>query len=148
MPKVTIFVASAGGAKSQAKAIITALSNATITFLPWWDAFTPGQTLLTDLDKIKKKVSGALVVMSPDVSAQVRGNDVEIPNQNVMFEFGYFYGALGPSKVAVMKYGNYYLPSDLGGYIHIPGSKFFRRGAVVQVGTKTKADFDKWIAQL
>lgn len=148
MPKVTIFVASAGGAKSQAKAIIKAFSNPTIKFLPWWDAFTPGQTLLSDLDKIKRKVSGVLVIMSPDASTTNRGKEVEIPNLNVMFEFGYFYGSLGPRRVAVMKYGDYYLPSDLGGYIHILGSKFFKRNAVVQVGNRTTSEFQKWIAQL
>jgi hypothetical protein len=32
----------------------------------------------------------------------------------------------------MLKYGDLYLPSDLGGYIHIVGSSYFKRGAVVQ----------------
>lgn len=78
----------------------------------------------------------------------MRGNSVAIPNQNVLFEFGFFYGALGSQKVGVIKYGDYYLPSDLGGYIHIAGSKFSQPGKVAPIGKKTKADFAKWIAQL
>jgi hypothetical protein len=55
---------------------------------------------------------------------------------------------MGKKKVAMLKYGNFYLPSDLGGYIHIFGSTFFKRGAVVQVGKRTESEFSRWIAQL
>lgn len=34
----------------------------------------------------------------------------------------------------MLKYGNSYLPSALGGYVHIYGSRYFKRSAVVKVG--------------
>lgn len=72
----------------------------------------------------------------------------EIPNLNVMFEFGYFYGQFGKEKVAILKYGDFYLPSDLGGYIHIFGSKGFKRGAVTAVGKRTSNEFTRWVQKL
>jgi predicted nucleotide-binding protein len=147
MPNVKIFIGSSGAAKSQAKAIVKAFTSATVTFVPWWDEFTPGRTLLGELDKIRGKVNGALLLFSPEAPAVMRGKSIAIPNLNVLFEFGYFYSHFGPQKVAMVKYADFFLPSDLSGYIHIPGSQFFKPNAVAQVGKKTKVAFDKWIAQ-
>jgi predicted nucleotide-binding protein len=148
MPKTTIFIGSSTAAKSQAKAFITKFQSATLAFKPWWESFTAGRTLLEDLDLIRSKVDGALLLFSPEAESTVRGNPVQVPNLNVLFEFGYFYGHMGKKKVAMLKYGSFYLPSDLGGYIHISGSSFFKRGAVVQVGKRTESEFNRWIAQL
>jgi predicted nucleotide-binding protein len=148
MPKTTIFIGSSTAAKSQAKAFITKFQSATLVFKPWWESFTAGRTLLEDLDLIRSKVDGALLLFSPEAESTVRGNPVQVPNLNVLFEFGYFYGHMGKKKVAMLKYGNFYLPSDLGGYIHIFGSSFFKRSAVVQVGKRTESEFNRWITQL
>jgi predicted nucleotide-binding protein len=148
MPKTTIFIGSSTAAKSQAKAFITKFQSATLVFKPWWESFTAGRTLLEDLDRIRSKVDGALLLFSPEAESTVRGNTVQVPNLNVLFEFGYFYGHMGKKKVAILKYGNFYLPSDLGGYIHIFGSSFFKRSAVVQVGKRTESEFTRWITQL
>jgi len=148
MPSTKIFIGSSSAAKSQAKAIIKAFQTPTLTFLPWWEAFTAGLTLLEELDKIRKKVDGSLVLFSPESETTIRTRKYNIPNLNVMFEFGYFYSWLGKRKVAMIKYGDFYLPSDLGGYIHIFGSKGFRRGTVTQVGKQTTKEFDRWIKQL
>jgi predicted nucleotide-binding protein len=148
MPKVKIFIGSASAAKSQAKAVVKAFTSPTVEFLTWWDAFTPGRTLLEDLDAIRGQVDGAILIFSPEAEATVRGNTVFTPNLNVLFEFGYFYGHFGKQKVAMLKYGDFYLPSDLGGYIHINGSRHFQRSQVVQVGKRTETEFGKWVAQV
>lgn len=148
MPKTTIFIGSSAAAKSQAKAVIRAFSSATVEFLPWWEAFTAGRTLLEDLDAVRGKVQGALLIFSPEAKSKVRGNPVMTPNLNVLFEFGYFYGHLGKQRVAMLKYGEFYLPSDLGGYIHINGSRFFKRSAAVKVGKRTTGEFNRWVAQV
>jgi predicted nucleotide-binding protein len=145
---VKIFIGSSSAAKSQAKVVVRTFASATVEFLPWWEAFTPGRTLLEDLDAIRGKVDGAFLLFSPEAGATVRGNAVFTPNLNVLFEFGYFYGYFGKQKVAMLKYGDFYLPSDLGGYIHINGSRFFKRSAAVQVGKRTRTEFDRWVAQL
>ena len=123
-------------------------SSPTLEFLPWWEAFTAGNTLLEELDGIRAKVDGALLLFSPESKAEIRKRECSIPNLNVLFEFGYFYGHFEKKKVAMIKYGNFYLPSDFGGYIHIFGSKYFKRGGVVKVEKKTVPEFSRWIQKL
>ena len=148
MPKTTIFLGSSSAAKSQAKAIVHKLSGPTLEFLPWWETFTPGRTLLEELDEVRGKVNGALLLFSPESTTSIRKTAYEIPNLNVLFEFGYFYGHFGKEKVAMLKYGDFYLPSDLGGYIHISGSKGFKRGSVTAVGKRTTGEFTRWVQKL
>jgi predicted nucleotide-binding protein len=148
LPKTTLFIGSSSAAKSQAKAVVKKFTGPTLTFIPWWDAFTAGRTLLEDLDNIRGKVDGALLLFSPESMTTIRKKKYDIPNLNVLFEFGYFYGHFGKQKVAMLKYGDFYLPSDFGGYVHIFGSSAFRRGAVAQVGKRTAGEFERWVAQL
>ena len=72
MPKTKIFLASSAGAKNQANALVTEFTSATLEFLPWWNAFTPGKTLLAELDTIKDNVAGALILLSPEAPATIR----------------------------------------------------------------------------
>lgn len=148
MPTTRIFVGSSTAAKSQAKAVVKAFSSPTLEFLPWWDAFTAGRTLLEELDSIRGKVNGALLLFAPESTTTLRNKKQNIVNLNVLFEFGYFYGHFGRERVAMLKYGEFYLPSDFGGYIHVSGSSAFRRGAAVQVGKRTRDEFGRWVAQL
>jgi predicted nucleotide-binding protein len=145
MPKTTIFLGSSAAAKSQAKVIQKKFTSATLEFLPWWEAFTAGGTLLEKLDTIADSIDGAVLLFTPESQSTIRGGRVQLPNLNVLFEFGYFYGYLGRENVAMIKYGDFYLPSDFGGYIHIFGSTFFERGKVVQVGKRTTDDFERWV---
>lgn len=148
MPKTTLFIGSSSSAKSQAKAIVKQFTSATVEFIPWWEAFTPGRTLLEELDDIKGRVQGALLLFSPEAETEIRKQKKMVPNLNVLFEFGYFYGHFGKKGVAMIKYGDFFLPSDFGGYIWISGSKFFKRNAIVKVGKRTESDFKKWIQLL
>lgn len=148
MPTTTLFLGSSSAAKSQAKAVVGKFTSPTLHFVPWWDAFTAGRTLLEDLDRIRGSVKGALLLFSPEAESTVRGNPVQVPNLNVLFEFGYFYGHFGKSKVAMLRYGEFYLPSDFGGYIHISGSTFFKRSSVVQIGKRTEREFARWVANV
>jgi predicted nucleotide-binding protein len=148
MPNTTLFIGSSGAAKSQAKALIKELSSATLDFVPWWDAFTPGKTLLEELDGIRGRVDGALLLFSPESTTTIKKQKKLVPNLNVLFEFGYFYGHFGKQKVAMIKYGDFFLPSDFGGYIWITGSRSFKRGVAVKVGKRTRTDFARWIRQL
>src|SRR5947209_2894519 len=116
---VNIFVASSSAAKSQAKELIKGCAHSEVTFVPWWDEITAGKTLLEELARIRKKVDCSVIILTPESNSTLRGLRQPIPNLNVLFEFGFFFGALGAEKVAVVRYGEVYLPSDLGGYVHI-----------------------------
>lgn len=144
----TIFLGSSTTAKSQAKAVVAALEQPGLVFLPWWEAFTPGNTLLQELDVIRGRVDGALLLFSPESETTIRGNSVSTPNLNILFEFGYFYGHFGKKRVGMLKYNDFYLPSDFGGYIHIAGSRFFKRAKVVKVGKRPTTEFNRWVKGL
>lgn len=148
MPKTKLFIGSSSAARSQANKLVEELSSATVEFLPWWDAITPGQLLLDELENIKGSVDGAILVFSPESESVIRGDKKQLPNLNVLFEFGYFFGGFERKKVAMIRYGEFYLPSDFGGYQWIHGSSGFRRGGIQAVGKRTKTEFDRWIANL
>lgn len=148
MPLTTVFLGSSKLAKTQARTLVKTLTSPTLALLPWWEAFTAGRTLLEELDALKGKVNGALLLFSPEAPATIDGKPQDVPNLNVLFEFGYFYGCLGRDRVAMISYGTFFLPSDLGGYIHIYGSKFFKKGKSVPVGVRTKDEFTRWIRKL
>ena len=145
---ITLFVGSSSAAKSQAKVLVNTFESGTLKFLPWWDTFTAGRTLLEELDRIHTTVDGAVLLFSPESETTIRGQTKQVPNLNVLFEFGYFYGVLGRDRVAMIKYGEFYLPSDFGGYIHIFGSNGFRRGASNKIGKRTTDEFNRWVETL
>ena len=145
MAVTKLFVASSSAAKSQAKKFVETLSGPTIKFLPWWENITPGQVLLNELDVIKAKVEGAVFVFSPETETTIRKNVKQIPNLNVLFEFGFFFGAFERKKIAMVKYGDFYLPSDFGGYQWIHGSKGFRRSGAQAISKRTKKEFGRWL---
>ena len=147
MAVTKLFVGSSDGSKRQAKVLIEGLKSATVEFLPWWDAFPAGRTLLEQLDAVKSKVDGALILFSPDAPATMKSKSVAIPNLNTVFELGYFYSHFGKEKVAMVKYGEFFIPSNLNGYIYIPGSQFSERNKSAPVSKKTKQEFEKWLKE-
>lgn len=122
------------------------MESPTLKFLTWWDCITPGQLLLDELESIYTKVDGAVLLFSPESESKIRNDKKQIPNLNVLFEFGYFLGAFERKNIAMLKYGDFYLPSDFGGYQWIHGSKGFRRGGVQVVSERTKSEFGRWLA--
>jgi hypothetical protein len=71
-----LFLGSSSAAKSHAKALMATLRDEAVQFLPWWEAFVPGRTLLEELDSIRDRVQGAVLVLSPEVDSNVRGRTV------------------------------------------------------------------------
>ena len=145
MTQKKVFLGSSTRAKKQAILLADALREDSIKVIPWWSTFRPGRTLLQELDRIKDRVDMALLIFTPDVSAVVRKNSVFLPNQNVLFEFAFFYSALGPAKVAMVKYGDVFLPGDLGGYIYVYGSKEFVPKSPSPVLPRTRREYRRWI---
>lgn len=147
MPVKKIFVASSTAAKFQAKKFIEGCSSHGIVFLPWWDEIAAGETLLTQLTMIKRNVDGAVIILSPEFEGTIRKAPQSVPNLNVLFEFGFFYGAFEHDRVAIVKYGDFYLPTDLGGYVHIFGAKGFTRSGGNKPSKRTVREFENWISR-
>ena len=93
MTKTRIFVASSTAARTQAKALIKGCQSARVEFVPWWDEFVAGRTLLEELTRIKNQFHRAVIVLTPESISTIRNKRVNIPNLNVLFEFGFFYAA-------------------------------------------------------
>ena len=143
-----VFVASSHEAMSQAKTLIRGLTNPKIIFQPWWETVRPGRMFLSELAQVASEVSAALFIFTPDISGTFRRRRVRLPNQNVLFELGYFFTIVKPEHIAIIKYGDTMIPSDLLGYTHITGSRFFKAKAATAPGKATRHDFAKWVAAL
>jgi predicted nucleotide-binding protein len=143
-----VFVASSKEAKALAKALIRDLANPLVEFVPWWEFVRPGRLFLSELEEVAASVTAALFVATPDISGTFRRKRVKLPNQNVLFELGYFFTVVKAERIAIIRYGDVLLPSDLLGYTHITGSKFFKAGASLTTGKATKAAFSKWVTAL
>ncbi|OZY86426.1 hypothetical protein CBP51_05200 [Cellvibrio mixtus] len=85
-----------------------------------------GSTIIEKFEK-NSDVGYAFVLLSPDEIAYTV-DQIEIPERsrkiehrarpNVIFEFGYFIGKLGRSRVCCLHKGNVSIPSDLSGIIY------------------------------
>jgi len=84
---------------------------------------------LTIIEKFEKhsEVGYAFILLTPDEVAYLRSEDTRPDadrkkefraRPNVIFEFGYFVGKLGRSKVCCLYTGNVTLPSDVSGIIY------------------------------
>lgn len=84
---------------------------------------------LTIIEKFEKHsdVGYAFILLTPDEIAYIKADDIKDDNErqkeyrarpNVIFEFGYFVGKLGRSRVCCLYTGDVSLPSDLSGMIY------------------------------
>ena len=80
-----------------------------------------GQTLIEKFERHATKVSYAIVVLTPDDEGGPRNQIERSPRgrQNVIFEMGYFYGALGRDRVSVLLQPGVEKPSDVDGIVYI-----------------------------
>lgn len=80
-----------------------------------------GRTIITKFREEAAGVGFAVVLMTPDdVGRAEKGADLRPrARQNVVFELGFFIGALGPDRVAALIKGDIERPSDFEGVIYI-----------------------------
>jgi predicted nucleotide-binding protein len=80
-----------------------------------------GRTLITKFREEAEGVGFAVVLMTPDDlgKAASAANLNPRARQNVVFELGFFIGALGPERVAALVKGDVERPSDFDGVVYI-----------------------------
>lgn len=103
-----------------------------------------GRTVVEKFESVADTCDVAVVVWSPDDFGGLgaaSGKAQRRARQNVVFELGYFYGALRRRSgyVAILEFGETEVPSDIGGVIRIDGTKPIR--SII-------ADFKKEFADL
>jgi predicted nucleotide-binding protein len=82
-----------------------------------------GRTIITKFREEAAGIGFAVVLMTPDDVGGVPGPAADHlrprARQNVVFELGFFIGALGPEHVAALVKGNIERPSDFDGVVYI-----------------------------
>jgi predicted nucleotide-binding protein len=79
-----------------------------------------GRTIITKFQEEARDVGFAIVLMTPDdQGGPVRGEQKPRSRQNVVFELGFFIGAIGANRVAALLKGNLERPSDFDGVVYI-----------------------------
>ncbi len=120
-----IFIASSSEALPQVEQIANVLEDIDgVKPIKWNKAFEPGKLIFETIEKIPTEVSGALILASPDDDLEIRNRNVKTPRINSMIEFGYFSAILGRENVAICKYDNVEIASDLDGFNFISMGEF------------------------
>ena len=79
-----------------------------------------GRTIITKFREEANDAAFAVVLMTPDDHGGKAGAPTrQRARQNVVFELGFFIGALGPEKVASLVKGDVEKPSDFDGVVYI-----------------------------
>ncbi|WP_445217743.1 TIR domain-containing protein [Bradyrhizobium sp. Pa8] len=80
-----------------------------------------GRALIAKFREVAADIGFAIVLMTPDDIGGIRdGEPQPRARQNVIFELGFFIGALGPERVAALVSSQVERPSDFDGVVYIP----------------------------
>jgi predicted nucleotide-binding protein len=81
-----------------------------------------GRALITKFHEVAADIGFAVVLMTADDVGGLRdgGEQKARARQNVIFELGFFIGALGPDRVAALISDQVERPSDFDGVVYIP----------------------------
>lgn len=116
MPRPSLFIGSSSEGLEVARALSYQL-NDTAEVTIWNEGvFEPGKETLESLVNAVDRFDFAAIVFTPDDFVHSRGEEVEAPRDNVMFELGLFIGQLGKARTFVVKSSKpVKIPSDLAG---------------------------------
>lgn len=115
--KLDVFIGSSKEGLGIATAIQLELQHEAISTIWHEGVFGLSEGTLESLVKKLKDFEFAILVLTPDDIAQVRGQSVQIPRDNVLFELGLFMGYLGRERVYAVycRDTQTKIPSDLAG---------------------------------
>ena len=85
-------------------------------------AFRAGQTLLERIETLPYEFDGALLLATPDIYCTRQDRSFVAPASNVIFEYGYLSSRLTRRRVAICRFGDADMPSDLEGVKVIEGN--------------------------
>jgi hypothetical protein len=145
-----IFVASSTEAKAHAEKLCDVLRTPKIEPLMWEQFFKPGYVPLEAIKSVTKKCSGAIVVASPDDRGVIRDREVALPRANVMLELGLLSAAFGRGSIALCRFDDVELPTDLQGFTYVALGKFKHcesKGEVL-LENRTMDVLGEWAASL
>lgn len=96
-----------------------------------------GRTIIEKFEEYADRSSFAVILMTPDDLGRARsaaGTSLHLrPRQNVVFEFGYFVGALRRAHVAALVWPQVERPSDIDGLVYIDHSRDWKEQLRVEL---------------
>ncbi len=114
--KRRVFIGSSRERLDKAAEIRTSLASVPdLECVFWTSIFDPTNFVLESLEGELAKLSGAILIATPDDVGEIRNKLVITPRENVMLEFGLMSARLGRRNVVICQYGEAELPSDLKG---------------------------------
>lgn len=86
------------------------------------EASNKGRILIEKFEDSAVTTGYAVVLLTADDLGRAKGDSADKPRgrQNVVFEMGFFFGALGRDRVAVLYEDGVELPGDVTGLVYIP----------------------------
>jgi hypothetical protein len=113
---IRIFIGSSSESLEVAKLVASVIEEAGMEPIIWnRNAFVLGMTLLETIERLPFDYHGAVLLWTPDRSS-IRGEEtVWAPVPNVIFEYGYLAARLTRKRVAICRFENAEIPSDLHG---------------------------------
>lgn len=108
------------GLKEKVARFLTQLTNKEPVILH--EQLNAGDTIIEKLERVTATAGYAVVLATADDFGRAAASLDELPRarQNVIFELGYFFAALGRPRVASVYEAGVERPSDTDGILHIP----------------------------
>lgn len=116
--KPAVFLGSSSESAEVLRGLQRRLRSRNYTLSPWsMGVFEISGTAIESLIKMSATADFAILILSPDDELKSRGNVLQSPRDNVLFELGLFMGELGRERTFIVRLRSKHLrtPSDLAG---------------------------------
>ena len=144
-----IFVGSSLEGWRAAEAVGKVIRQAGMEPVLWKTIFPAGDITLEKIEQLPNLVDGAILVVTPDLTCNRMGKNegFSAPVQNIIFEYGYLSARLSRRRVAICKFEDAEIPSDLQGMTLVLAGKYAREGRLNLPG-ETKKGLQRWLGEL
>jgi len=114
-----IFLGYSSTSTATAKKLKQFLKTIGANVLDWQTDFTPGRTILQEIEEASARCSAGIFLFTEDDKIGNGGSkNKAVPRDNVVFEAGYFIASKGKDHVLVVREAKAKMPADLGGDIY------------------------------
>ena len=143
-----IFVGSSTEALGTARLVAEVIERAGMRPVVWDTVFPAGDILLERIEELPRTVDGAVLLVTPDVACERRGERFRAPVANVVFEYGYLAARLTRGRVAICGFEGAEIPSDLEGMTVVRAGPYRSGDAPPPLPERAVAGLGGWLERL
>jgi hypothetical protein len=145
---IRIFIGRSSEALNEAALVENVIEDIGMTAVVWnRDVFVLGKTLLETIESLPFDYHSAVVLVTPDVPCSRKGETFSAPVANVVFEYGYLAARLTRERVAICKFGEVDLPSDLEG-MKLLAVKDYKQEKQSTLPKEASEELSSWLKQM